>query len=149
MKKAALVITLISVILVMASCKEKKIEGPLAQYTEKDQNIITLRMDYELKLENWILKSDTNEIIMNLSIKNKAKKGHLNFLTLKFVQYDVDGNPLTESLLPINVDSIGNGETKTLLLKYPNAIEGIEGLSVELEPYPLKEQLKKYKEFSS
>jgi hypothetical protein len=133
----------------MVSCKEKKVEGPLAQYAEKDQKIITLRMDYELKLENWILKSDTNEIIMNLSIKNKAEEEHLKFLTLKFIQYDVDGNPLTESLLPIDVDSIENGESKTLLLKYPNAMEGIEGLSVEIEPYPLKEQLTKYKEFSS
>ncbi len=133
----------------MVSCKEKKLEGPLAQYADKDRNIITLRMDYELKLENWILKSDTNEVIMNLSIKNKAEKGHLKFLTLKFVQYDADGNTLTESLLPIDVKSIGNGESKTLLLKYPNAMEAIEGLSVEIEPYPLKEQLKKYKEFSS
>jgi hypothetical protein len=132
----------------MVSCKEKKVEGPIAQYVEKNQNIITLRMDYELKLENWILKSDTNEIIMNLSIKNKAKKGHLNFLTVKFVQYNADGNPLSESLLPIDVSSIANGESKTLLFKYPNAIEGIEGLSVEIEPYPLKERLKGYKEFS-
>jgi hypothetical protein len=148
MRKAVLLFFLIPVIFLMTSCKEKKVEGPLAQYAEKYQHIITLRMDYELKLENWILKPDTNEIIMNLSIKNKAKKGHLNFLTIKFVQYNAEGNPLSESLLPVNVSSIANGESKTLLLKYPDASEGIEGLSVEIEPYPLKERLKEYKEFS-
>lgn len=139
-------LTLLSIMLVV--CKEKEAEGPLAQYKKNQQNIIKLRMEYEIGIENWILKSDTKEIIMNLNVKNRAKKGKLNYLTLKLIQYDKEGNTLTEGLLTIDVSAVEKGDSKTLLLKYPNVIPETEGLSAVVEPYPPQAQLKKYKEFS-
>ena len=147
MRRIAIYSVLIFVILSVVSCKEKKVEGPLAQYSKEQQNIIKLRLEYEIALENWILKTETNEIIMNLRIKNNAEKANLNSLTLKLVQYYKEGEPLTEELYSVDVSTIGNRESKTLLLTHPDAVEGIEGLSVELETYPPKERLNEYKEF--
>lgn len=140
------IILLISLLCI--GCKEKEAEGPLAQYNKNQQSIIKLRMDYEIALENWIKKSDANEIIMNLRIKNNSQKGTLNYLTLKLVQYDLEGNTLSENYLSVDVSTIGKGESKTLLLKYPHAVEGVEGVSVEIEPYPPKEHLEEHIEFS-
>jgi len=120
----------------------------LGGFTEHQQKILRARLNYEVKVDNWILKEDTLEMIMNLRVINNGAKPRLNYLTLKLTQYGEDEKtPLEARRLTLDVSKISKGRGQSFMIKLPGAVPSVEGISLEIERLPPKELLHQYKEF--
>ncbi len=122
--------------------------GELAGFTEHQQKILQARLSYEVKVDHWILKEDTLEIIMNLRVINDGAKPPLQYLTLKLTQYGEDETtPLKEGRQTLDVSKIAKGRGQDFMIKIPDAMPTVEGITFEIEHYPPREILHQYKEF--
>jgi len=146
-----LLVTFLSLILAVAAINCGKGEDKsteLAGFSEHQQNILRARLSYEAKVDHWILKEDTLEIIMNLRIINNGAQPRLNYLTLKLTQYGEDETiPLKESRWTLDVSKISKDRGQNFMIKISGALPSVEGISFEIERLPPKELLHEYKEF--
>lgn len=141
----------LSMILVLAAIncgKGEDTSEELAGFTEHQRRILQARLNYEVKVDNWILKEDTLEMIMNLRVINNGAKPRLNYLTLKLTQYGEDEKiPLEARRLTLDVSKIAKGRGQSFMIKLPGAVPSVEGISLEIERIPPRELLHQYKEF--
>jgi len=120
----------------------------LAGFTEHQQKILQARLSYEVKVDNWILKENTLDIIMNLRIINNGAKPSLQYLTLKLTQYGEDETaPLKEVRWTLDVSKIAMGRGQAFMIRIPDAVPTVEGITLEIEHFPPRELLYQYKEF--
>lgn len=147
-KLFAILLSLILGVATIYCGKEKDKARELAGFNEHQREILRARLNYEVKVDNWILKEDTLEILMNLRILNNGARPRLNYLTLKLTQYGEDETtPLKESRLSLDVSKIAKGRGQTYAIKIPGAMPTVEGITLEIEHFPPKELLHQYKEF--
>ena len=146
-----LLVTFLSLILGVAAINCGKGEDKSTEivgFSEHHQKILRARLSYEAKVDHWILKEDTLEIIMNLRIINNGAQPRLNYLTLKLTQYGEDETiPLKENRWTLDVSKISKDRGQNFMIKIPGALPSVEGISFEIERLPPKELLHEYKEF--
>lgn len=147
-KLLAVFLTLIIIIAAISCGNGENTSEELSGFTEHQRKIMQARLNYEVKIDNWILKEDTLEMIMNLRVINNGAKPRLNYLTLKLTQYgEDDKTPLQSRILTLDVSKIIKGRGQSFMIKLPDAVPSVEGISLEIEPIPPKELLNLYKEF--
>ena len=143
--------TFLSIILGLAAIncgKGRDKAGELGGFTEHQREILQARLNYQVKVDNWILKEDTLEILMNLRVINNGARPRLNYLTLKLTQYGEDETaPIKESRLSLDVSKIAKGRGQSYAIKIPGAMPTVDGITLEIEHLPPKELLHQYKEF--
>ena len=141
-------LSLIIVIIATNCGREEDKVAELAGFTDRQRRVLKARLSYEVKVDHWILKDDTQEIIMNLRIINNGARPHLRYLTLKLAQYGEDEtSSMKESRVTLDVSKIAKGRGQDYMIKIPGAMPAVEGISLEIENLPPKELIHQYKEF--
>jgi hypothetical protein len=140
-------------LLALPGCKE---EEPLKDvnnqaYTAAQAEIVKLRMGYSVKLNGWQPKQgepDTPpELILDIAVVNENRKRRLSNLTVLVTQLDTEGRKLREDRLVLPVDDLTPGSSHFITGRGLACAEGLDGVTVKLEPDPPVEALGEYREF--
>ena len=120
-------------------------------YTAAQAEIIRLRSGYSVKLNGWQPKKEepdsAPELILDIAVVNDNRKRRLSNLTVLVSQFDSEGRILQEDRLGLPVDDLTPGSSHFITGRGLICAEGLDGVTVKLEPLPPIDVLGELKEF--